>query len=105
MSSDSESAAFVESPVDEEDFHDDAAYGFNQRKNEGKMNNQWKTFVCGPKPTLTRTCTIQECVQSERPGECKNQLSHCNLPVLQRYCALPQFRLTCCQSCAKLNNN
>lgn len=101
ISSGSESAAFVDLPIDEDEFHDGAAYGFNQRKTDGKSNNQWKHFVCGPKPTLTRSCTNRDCPSVERPLECKDRFSHCNLPVLERYCALPQFRSTCCQSCTK----
>ncbi|XP_046642903.1 A disintegrin and metalloproteinase with thrombospondin motifs 16-like [Daphnia pulicaria] len=100
--SNKELEAFVESPI-EEDFHDEAAYGFNQRKAEGKSNNQWKNFVCGPRPTLSRPCVNQECPLQRNDGDtkkCKDKSNHCSLVVLQRYCALPQFQASCCHSCS-----
>jgi hypothetical protein len=100
--SNKELEAFVESPI-EEDFHDEAAYGFNQRKLEGKSNNQWKNFVCGPRPTLSRPCVNKECPLQRNDGDtkkCKDKSNHCSLVVLQRYCALPQFQASCCHSCS-----
>ena len=105
FSSPHETAAFVEPLIDEEDLHDGAAYGFNQRKNEGKGSNLWKNFVCGVRPTLTRSCANPECPSTpqrtvEGVKDCKDRFSHCNLPILKRYCALPQFQISCCHSCA-----
>lgn len=97
-------AAFVESTTDEEDFLDGAAFGFKQRKSDEKSNDQWKSFVCGPKPKLTRSCVNANCSsvirQGERTEKCIDRYSHCKLTVLQRYCTLPQFQESCCQSCA-----
>lgn len=101
-----EEAAFVEQAIDyEEDFHEGAAYGFNQRQAGGKGNNKWKNFLCGPRPTLVRSCVNQECPSAFPPNDqdtekCKDLSRHCNLPVLQRYCALTSFQTSCCHSCS-----
>ncbi|XP_057370656.1 A disintegrin and metalloproteinase with thrombospondin motifs 16-like isoform X2 [Daphnia carinata] len=101
-----EEEAFAEQAIDyQEDFHEEAAYGFNKRQTEGKGNSKWKNFLCGPRPTLVRSCVNQECPLTLPPNgqdteKCKDLSRHCNLPVLQRYCALTSFQTSCCHSCS-----
>lgn len=98
-SASTEAAAFVEPAVDElEELHEPAAFGFSKRKEE---KNHWKTFVCGPKPQLSRPCIGQDCpANSTTTAECADHSTHCKLPVLHRYCILSTFKESCCQSCA-----
>lgn len=96
----------VDSSIEEEDsLNADAAFAFSPRKKSEGKNNSRKNFDCGAKPSLSRACINSECLLSNatdsRAGkDCENQSAHCNLTVLQRYCALPHFRMSCCQSCA-----
>ena len=98
-----EAAAYVEAVEYEENFHhDSSAYGFKKPKTTSAKNH-WKTFICGQKPHLSRSCTGTQCPMSHPIAECSDDSAHCSYPVLHRYCILPQFRQLCCHSCSSNN--
>merc|ERR1712071_604484 len=87
---------FTDSLLFEEE-DENAAYGHKNEKTRTK--NQQKE--CGTKPELIRSCFSAECPNDgENSLECKDSSFHCGLPILQRYCALPKFQVSCCLSCA-----
>ena len=97
-------AAYVE-PADEENWLDtSSAYAFKKPKTTSSKNN-WKTFICGPKPQLSRSCKSSACpaeptIVRTAADECLDDSIHCRYLVLHRYCILPQFRQLCCQTCS-----
>jgi len=93
----------VEEEEEEEGSHEDkTAYG--HRKKERKERRKDYRKECGIKPKLIRSCFSTECPQGrseDNSVDCKDSSFHCSLPILQRYCALPKFRASCCLSCLK----
>lgn len=96
------SAAHVMEPSSLIDFEavDEEAYAFTPDGAKNGTSVQSKNYACGPKPNLTRQCSTIECpLNSGTETECRDDSEHCQLYFLQRYCALPQFRSSCCQTC------
>lgn len=106
FSSYTESATSIDSSIEEEDsLHANAAFALSPRKKSEGKNNLRKNLDCGAKPSLSRACINSECLLANATDgraakDCKDLSAHCNLTILQRYCALPHFRMSCCQSCA-----
>jgi len=101
-----ELVAFTDPSIVEED-DEERSFAFSQRKTgttitSTSSRNQWKNFVCGLKPQLSRPCSGPECQypSNDLKLACSDGSDRCQLPILQRYCILPQFKVLCCKSCA-----